>query len=65
MRFTDWPAVLGLMVFALIAVACAAFMVATGTVNVLAVAGADAVLRKPFETKVLQQALQKLMSLEG
>ena len=30
-----------------------------------AVAGADAVLRKPFETKVLQQALQKLMSLEG
>ena len=43
-RFTDWPAMLGLMAIALIAVACAGFMVANGAANVLATAGAILVL---------------------
>ena len=44
MRLRDWPTVLGLLVFALTAVACAGFMIAIANVNLYAVTGAILVL---------------------
>jgi len=44
MRLRDWPTVLGLMVFALTAIGCATFLLATRMIDLYAVAGAVLVL---------------------
>ena len=64
MRFRDWPTVLGLAVFALVAVACAGYMVAIGADQLYAVAGAILVLAVGQIISILVP-LWRLSRLEG